>query len=62
MSDQVRMKEIKTVWQGADDITEEEYRARLWRVFRFLLQLSVPEDNHEPDTREDQEPGTDEAQ
>ncbi len=62
MSDQVSMKEIKTVWPGADDITEEEYRARQWRVFRFLLQLSVPEDNQEPDTRQDQEPGPDESQ
>ena len=60
MTDNV--KEIKIVWKREEIVTEEEYRTRLWRVFRFLLQLSVPEDNHEPDTREDQEPGTDEAQ
>ena len=60
MTDNV--KEIKIVWKREEIVTEEEYRTRLWRVFRFLLQLSVPEDNHEPDTREDQEPGSDELQ
>ena len=60
MSDKV--KEMKTVWQGEKVTTEEEYRARLWKVFRFLLQLSVAEDSHESDTRDDLEPGTDEAQ
>ena len=50
MSDNV--KEIRIVWKREEIITEEEYRARLWKVFRFLLQLSVPEDNDEPDNGE----------
>ena len=60
MSDKV--KEMKTVWQGEMAITEEEYRARLGKVFRFLLQLSVAADGQESNAREDQEPGTDESQ
>ena len=55
MSD--RVKEIKTEWLNEEGISEAEYRARLWKVFRYLLQLSAPTGAVAGDEEEGPEPG-----
>ncbi len=53
MSDQ--SSENKIIWQKADGVSEEEYRARLGRVYSLLLRLAARRRSDEPDRSDDQE-------
>ena len=57
-----KVQEIKIVWKREEIVTEDEYRTRLWKVFRFLLQLSASENNPEPDSPDNPELGEGETQ